>query len=644
MDIVNRRASDSFVGREHELAALVGALDSGVLVVHLHGIGGIGKTTLLAAFAERARARGAAVIRLDCRSIEPTERGFLGELATVIGGRIGTLAQAAERLGALAGRVVLVLDGYESFRLLDAWLRQQFVVELPENVGVVLSGRDRPVTAWLAMPGAVELVRVLGLGPLAESEAVELLERNGVAADLARRINRFAGGHPLALRLAAAAAPGWYVPETAAAPPEAHTVVEELTRTYLADVTDPLTRRALDAASVLRRTTLSLVHALLPDVAAQDAFERLRALPFVESEQDGLQLHDLVRQAVALSLRAADPSRYDEYRKAAWRLLKAESRRAGRAQLWRYTADLLFLIENPVVREAFFPTGGQSLVVEPARAGDEREILDVAALHDGPRGAALLESLWRHLPNAFRVVRGRAGSVLGFYAIFEPSDLGSDATAKDPLASRWAEHLRAAPVPKGQRVLFVRRWLSGEHGEAPSPVQAACWLDAKRAYMELRPELRRVYIAVRDFDTYVPAAVRLGFQPLASANAEIDGSVYQTAMLDLGPASVDGWLAGLVAAELGVEEERMLDAQSRELVLDGARVRLTRLEFGVFEYLYRNEGKAVTRVDLIENVWGFSYSGSNVVEAVVRSLRRKLGDWASAVETVRGVGYRFRRV
>jgi DNA-binding response OmpR family regulator len=106
---------------------------------------------------------------------------------------------------------------------------------------------------------------------------------------------------------------------------------------------------------------------------------------------------------------------------------------------------------------------------------------------------------------------------------------------------------------------------------------------------------------------------------------------------------VDGWLAGLVAAELGVDVPEVLDRRARELVLGKERVPLTRLEFGVLEYLLDREGQAVSRASLIQDVWGQSYTGgSNVIEAVVRSLRKKLQERASCVETVSGVGYRFR--
>jgi hypothetical protein len=163
--------------------------------------------------------------------------------------------------------------------------------------------------------------------------------------------------------------------------------------------------------------------------------------------------------------------------------------------------------------------------------------------------------------------------------------------------------------------------------------------------MEMRPQLRRIYCAQRDIETQWAALQHLGFRRIPEADVELDGATYHAIMLDFGPSSVDGWLASLVAAELGVEERNeILDVEARELVVDGRRVGLTPLEFAVMDHLYQREGKAVTRVSLLADVWGYNYEGgSNVVDVVVRSLRKKLGERASMIETVTGVGYRFRR-
>ena len=73
-------------------------------------------------------------------------------------------------------------------------------------------------------------------------------------------------------------------------------------------------------------------------------------------------------------------------------------------------------------------------------------------------------------------------------------------------------------------------------------------------------------------------------------------------------------------------------------------VGLTRLEFGVMEFLYQRAGEAVPRSSLLANVWEQSFEGGgNVVDVVIRALRKKLGDRASLIETVHGVGYRLRK-
>lgn len=71
---------------------------------------------------------------------------------------------------------------------------------------------------------------------------------------------------------------------------------------------------------------------------------------------------------------------------------------------------------------------------------------------------------------------------------------------------------------------------------------------------------------------------------------------------------------------------------------------LSTLKFGVMRCLWQRTGKAVSRVDLLEEVWGYEYDGggSNVMDSVIRFLRKKLNHHAAAIETVIGLGYRFR--
>ena len=106
--------------------------DARSAVAFVHGIPGIGKSRVLAAAAERARARGDRVIELDAATIEPTDNGFFDALARERGGPIGSIDEAMISLLGNATPVLLTLDGYDVLRLLDSWMRTAFVPALPD--------------------------------------------------------------------------------------------------------------------------------------------------------------------------------------------------------------------------------------------------------------------------------------------------------------------------------------------------------------------------------------------------------------------------------------------------------------------------------------------------------------------------------
>jgi len=92
-------------------------------------------------------------------------------------------------------------------------------------------------------------------------------------------------------------------------------------------------------------------------------------------------------------------------------------------------------------------------------------------------------------------------------------------------------------------------------------------------------------------------------------------------------------------------EHLTLDERRRELVVDGAEVRLSTLEFDLLRALASSPGRVFSRAQLLEDVWGYDFYGDErVVDVHVRSLRRALGDDAGdqrVIGTVRGVGYKF---
>ena len=76
-------------------------------------------------------------------------------------------------------------------------------------------------------------------------------------------------------------------------------------------------------------------------------------------------------------------------------------------------------------------------------------------------------------------------------------------------------------------------------------------------------------------------------------------------------------------------------------------IEMTAREFSLLEYLARSPGRAFTRTQILEHVWGYDFDpNTNVVDVCIQRIRRKIdqADDDSLIEAVRGVGYRFRKL
>ena len=85
-----------------------------------------------------------------------------------------------------------------------------------------------------------------------------------------------------------------------------------------------------------------------------------------------------------------------------------------------------------------------------------------------------------------------------------------------------------------------------------------------------------------------------------------------------------------------------VNLKKHEVTVDGKAVVLTLKEFELLERLMRNQNIVLTRDQLLEDIWGYDFDGeTRTVDVHVRTLRQKLGEKGSLIETVRGVGYRI---
>lgn len=90
-------------------------------------------------------------------------------------------------------------------------------------------------------------------------------------------------------------------------------------------------------------------------------------------------------------------------------------------------------------------------------------------------------------------------------------------------------------------------------------------------------------------------------------------------------------------------EGLVVDFEAHSVSVDGQAVELTATEFKLLGELVSGRGRVRTREHLLDTVWETHFEGySRTVDTHVRRLRQKLGRVAERIETVRGVGYRFR--
>ncbi|WP_290923583.1 response regulator transcription factor [Halodesulfovibrio sp.] len=87
----------------------------------------------------------------------------------------------------------------------------------------------------------------------------------------------------------------------------------------------------------------------------------------------------------------------------------------------------------------------------------------------------------------------------------------------------------------------------------------------------------------------------------------------------------------------------VVDMDAYKVLIDDEEVLLTATEFKLLAELLKNKGRVRTRDQLLNTVWGYEFEGyARTVDTHVRRLRQKIGDYAKYIETMRGVGYRFK--
>ena len=99
---------------------------------------------------------------------------------------------------------------------------------------------------------------------------------------------------------------------------------------------------------------------------------------------------------------------------------------------------------------------------------------------------------------------------------------------------------------------------------------------------------------------------------------------------------------GIVKKNEYVLNGMVIDYSARSVNIDGKNIQLSPKEYELLTYLVKNEGIALTREQLLSNVWGYDFFGDDrTLDTHIKLLRKNLGEYAKHVVTLRSVGYRF---
>ena len=86
----------------------------------------------------------------------------------------------------------------------------------------------------------------------------------------------------------------------------------------------------------------------------------------------------------------------------------------------------------------------------------------------------------------------------------------------------------------------------------------------------------------------------------------------------------------------------VIDPEGRTVTVDGKQIEMSLREYELLKYLVDNEGIALSRDKILNNVWNYDYYGdSRTIDSHIKKIRHKLGKRGKYIETIRGIGYKF---
>ncbi|WP_226037233.1 LuxR C-terminal-related transcriptional regulator [Aquibacillus saliphilus] len=367
--IVTQVEHDAFVGREKELAVFrktIRNTEGTMKILNIYGTGGIGKTFLLSEFSRIAEHENCLFLQLDSRDFIHTPLTLVENLLiqlysnqeTTTNTESLTLQNCFQVLRHLSidTKVIIAIDSYEHMGDLDRWFRNVFLSQLPKSIVVVLSGRKELKGEWKQSPAWRKIVKQYKLDDLNYNQTKAYLANYQIHDDfLINTIWQFTKGHPLTISLAALT-----VEQTEELPSkinfndEVSTILMELTTIWLHEVRDEKLSTLLEAAAMLRHFDQVSLSYTLKQTIPISLFTKLTSLSFVRKRKNGWAIHDLIRDAIRVDLKARD---YRTFERLNQRCAYFYHNRISHTKTVSDIAEFFYHLGDELIKSTFFQNG-----------------------------------------------------------------------------------------------------------------------------------------------------------------------------------------------------------------------------------------------------------------------------------------------
>jgi hypothetical protein len=276
-------------------------------------------------------------------------------------------------------------------------------------------------------------VRLVPLRNLSPEESQAYLTKRDVPTPQHQTVLEFTHGHPLALSLVADVfEQGQDLHFPTDVEPD---IVKILLERFVQDLHSSNHRMALEACALVRVTTEALLSRMLGLLDVHKLFNWLRSLSFIESGQQGVFPHDVVREVLSADLRWRHPDWYVELHRRARSYYTKRLQETQSQQQHRLLFDYIFLHrDNPAVRPRFTWKENRSLLTDTMRESDIPALISMVEQHEGRESADIAAHWLAQQPQGVMVFRDSQPQPAGFVQTIalhqaSESDLHADPAA-----------------------------------------------------------------------------------------------------------------------------------------------------------------------------------------------------------------------